>query len=98
MYKIFFIFFYSTNICFGHTFQYGQFFASFIKEFSMNKVAFVNDDSNANDEAANHYYKPLQPFSLPLQSRPPHVEPGRVDIRLHALYKKLRSLADESTT
>ena len=55
-------------------------------------------NSNANDEAANHYYMPLQPFSLPLQSRPPHVEPGRVDIRLHALYKKLRSLADENTT
>lgn len=58
----------------------------------------VELNSNANDEAANHYYMPLQPFSLPLQSRPPHVEPGRVDIRLHALYKKLRSLADESTT
>lgn len=51
---------------------------------------------NVNNEAANHYYKPLQPFSLPLQSRPPHVEPGRVDIRLHALYSKLRSLADEN--
>ena len=54
-------------------------------------------NSNANDEAANHYYKPLQPFSLPLQSRPPHVEPGRVDIRMHSLYKKLRSLAEENT-
>ncbi len=52
--------------------------------------------TDANNEATNHYYKPLQPFSLPLQSRPPHVEPGRVDIRMHALYSKLRSLAEEN--
>jgi hypothetical protein len=41
------------------------------------------------DEAANHYYMPLQPFLLPLQSRPPYIEQGRVDIRLASLYSKL---------
>jgi len=51
-----------------------------------------------NDEASTYYYTPLQPFSLPLQSRPPNIEPGRVDIRMHSLYSKLRSLADENTT
>jgi hypothetical protein len=55
-----------------------------------------SQNANENDEAANHYYRPLQPFSLPLQSRPPHVEPGRVDIRMHALYGKLRSLGEEN--
>eukprot|EP00571_Detonula_confervacea_P003022 CAMPEP_0172314818 /NCGR_PEP_ID=MMETSP1058-20130122/23351_1 /TAXON_ID=83371 /ORGANISM="Detonula confervacea, Strain CCMP 353" /LENGTH=284 /DNA_ID=CAMNT_0013028765 /DNA_START=133 /DNA_END=984 /DNA_ORIENTATION=+ len=30
-------------------------------------------------------YTPLKPFSLPGVSVPPHIEPGRVDIRLHAL-------------
>ena len=55
-----------------------------------------SQNANEDDEAANHYYKPLQPFSLPLQSRPPHVEPGRVDIRMHALYGKLRSLGEEN--
>jgi hypothetical protein len=57
-----------------------------------------NESSNIeNEEAANYYYMPLQPFSLPLQSRPPHIEPGRVDIRMHALYSKLRSFAEENS-
>lgn len=42
----------------------------------------------AQDEDACHYL-PLQPFSLPVSSLPPHIEPGRVDIRLHALHTKL---------
>ena len=48
-----------------------------------------NDATSTSDEAANHYYKPLQPFSLPLQSRPPHIEEGRIGIRIHSLYSKL---------
>lgn len=45
-------------------------------------------EGNQND-GSNQYYFPLQPFQLPVSSRPPHIEPGRVDIRLHALYNKL---------
>ena len=44
---------------------------------------------DVQEEGVNQYYLPLQPFSLPVGSRPPHIEPGRVDIRLHALYNKL---------
>lgn len=55
-----------------------------------------SQSSAENDEAANYYYMPLQPFSLALQSRPPHIEPGRVDIRMHALYSKLRSLTEKN--
>lgn len=43
----------------------------------------------SQDEEVSHYYSPLQPFSLPVPSLPPHIEPGRVDIRLHALHSKL---------
>ena len=41
------------------------------------------------DDDVGHYYLPLRPFSLPVSSLPPHIEPGRVDIRLHALHSKL---------
>mmetsp|Transcript_38962 Transcript_38962/g.58534 ORF Transcript_38962/g.58534 Transcript_38962/m.58534 type:complete len:104 (-) Transcript_38962:369-680(-) len=34
-------------------------------------------------------YTPLKPYELPVASRPPHIEPGRVDIRMMALYDKL---------
>lgn len=47
---------------------------------------------SAQDEDAGHYYVPLQPFSLPVSSVPPHIEPGRVDIRLHALHTKLGNI------
>mmetsp|Transcript_34087 Transcript_34087/g.61224 ORF Transcript_34087/g.61224 Transcript_34087/m.61224 type:complete len:299 (+) Transcript_34087:64-960(+) len=43
----------------------------------------------AQDDEVGHYYLPLRPFSLPVSSLPPHIEPGRVDIRLHALHSKL---------
>jgi len=43
----------------------------------------------AQEDEGGHYYLPLQPFSLPVSSLPPHIEPGRVDIRLHALHTKL---------
>lgn len=42
----------------------------------------------APEEEAGQY-APLQPFDLPVSSLPPHIEPGRVDIRLHALHTKL---------
>ena len=41
------------------------------------------------DDEADQYYAPLQPFTLPVSAIPPHIEPGRVDIRLHALHTKL---------
>ena len=45
----------------------------------------------AQEEETIHY-APLQPFTLPLSSLPPHIEPGRVDIRLHALHAKLAKI------
>ena len=48
--------------------------------------------TSVNGEGANQYYTPLQPFSLPLEARPPHVEPGRIEMRLQSLYNKLQSL------
>jgi len=45
------------------------------------------------EDEADQYYVPLQPFSLPLSAIPPRIEPGRVDIRLHALHSKLGKIA-----
>eukprot|EP00569_Conticribra_weissflogii_P011483 CAMPEP_0171379898 /NCGR_PEP_ID=MMETSP0879-20121228/27919_1 /TAXON_ID=67004 /ORGANISM="Thalassiosira weissflogii, Strain CCMP1336" /LENGTH=364 /DNA_ID=CAMNT_0011890819 /DNA_START=28 /DNA_END=1122 /DNA_ORIENTATION=+ len=57
-------------------------------------ISFSTNTCNGNknseeEEAMNQYYLPMQPYQLPMASRPPHIEPGRVDIRLHALYNKL---------
>ena len=41
------------------------------------------------DDDEEQYYAPLQPFTLPVSAIPPLCEPGRVDIRLHALHTKL---------
>ncbi|KAL7526842.1 hypothetical protein ACHAXR_001675 [Thalassiosira sp. AJA248-18] len=46
----------------------------------------------APDDEVDQYYSPLQPFFLPVSSNPPHIEPGRVDIRLHALHSKLAKI------
>ena len=44
------------------------------------------------EEGVDQYYVPLRPFSLPVASMAPHIEPGRVDIRLHALQSKLAKI------
>ena len=41
------------------------------------------------DDEVDQYYAPLQPFDLPISSIPPHIEQGRLDIRLHTLHTKL---------
>jgi len=41
------------------------------------------------DDEEDQYYAPLQPFDLPISSIPPHIEQGRLDIRLHTLHTKL---------
>eukprot|EP00804_Cyclotella_cryptica_P019139 CCRYP_017808-RA/>CCRYP_017808-RA protein AED:0.03 eAED:0.03 QI:206/1/1/1/0.5/0.33/3/325/334 len=43
-------------------------------------------------EDVNQYYVPLRPSEFPMASRPPHIEAGRVDIRLHSLYGKLNRI------
>ena len=48
-----------------------------------------HDKQEEAADEANQNYAPLQPFSLSVSSRPPHNEPGRVDIKLHALHRKL---------
>ena len=35
------------------------------------------------------YYEPLKPFELPIVSKTPHIEPGRVEIRLMSLMDAL---------
>lgn len=49
----------------------------------------INRGRQGEDDDVDQYYTPLQPFSLPVAACPPHIEPGRVDIRLHALHSKL---------
>lgn len=48
-----------------------------------------NHEKQVGGGEVDQCYTPLQPFSLPVSSVPPHIEPGRVDIRLHALHSKL---------
>lgn len=49
----------------------------------------IGKREGGEDEEADQCYTPLRPFSLPVSSIPPHIEPGRVDIRLHALHREL---------
>jgi len=37
-------------------------------------------------------YEPIEPYSLPVLAKPPHIEPGRVEIRANLLYEKLEKL------
>lgn len=48
--------------------------------------------TSTTDDVVNQYYLPLEPFALPVSSRPQHIEAGRLDIRLHALYTKLNRI------
>lgn len=68
-----------------------------IKSRNVDGGDFAGDDNDnqqrgkqgGDEDDGEQYYAPLQPFTLPLTSVPPHIEPGRVDIRLHALHSKL---------
>ena len=44
--------------------------------------------------AAKAPYEPLEPHALRSTVRRPHIEPGRVEIRMMALYDKLRQLGN----
>jgi len=48
-----------------------------------------NVKQGEDEEEVDQYYAPLQPFDLPISSIPPHIEQGRLDIRLHTLHTKL---------
>ena len=64
------------------------------KTVHIDKGDFADDGQtqSAITEDVNQYYMPLEPFNLPVASRPQHIESGRVDIRLHALYSKLNRI------
>lgn len=47
------------------------------------------EDSGAADVVP---YEPLEPYDMPVLARPPHIEPGRVEIRMVSLYDKLQRL------
>lgn len=49
----------------------------------------VGKREEGNDDEGDQCYTPLQPFLLPVSSVPPHIEQGRVDIRLHSLHREL---------
>lgn len=61
---------------------------------NIDKGDFADDGETqpASSDDMNQYYMPLEPFALPVASRAPHIEAGRVDIRLHALYSKLNRI------
>lgn len=46
------------------------------------------DEANDDDERKK-YYEPLKPMELPITSRAPHIESGRVDIRIMTLMDTL---------
>lgn len=55
------------------------------------------EDENANqenieNEKKKRYYEPLKPMELPIASRVPHIEPGRVDIRIMSLMDALKRI------
>jgi len=54
------------------------------------------DRGDQEEEEANKqkrwYYEPLKPFELPVVSKTPHIEPGRVEIRLMSLMDALNKL------
>lgn len=37
-------------------------------------------------------YEPIEPYKLPVLAKPPHIEPGRLEIRANLLYDKLEKL------
>ena len=37
-------------------------------------------------------YDPIEPYKLPVLAKPPHIEPGRLEIRANLLYDKLEKL------
>jgi hypothetical protein len=49
----------------------------------------IGKREEGNDDEVDQCYTPLQPFLLPVSSVPPHIEQGRVDIRLHSLHREL---------
>mmetsp|Transcript_39051 Transcript_39051/g.45526 ORF Transcript_39051/g.45526 Transcript_39051/m.45526 type:complete len:380 (-) Transcript_39051:133-1272(-) len=53
------------------------------------ETAVVNE---SGEIAALEPYSELNPSALPLISKPPHIEPGRVDIRLVSLYDELSKI------
>ena len=56
------------------------------------------EDEEPNEEDLFVSYKePLKPHDMPIGARPPHIEPGRVDIRLMALFDQLHMLHRDET-
>ncbi len=53
-----------------------------------------DNGSDDDDEKKQQqlYYEPLKPMELPIGSRAPHIEPGRVDIRIMSLMDSLRKI------
>lgn len=49
-------------------------------------------EHESNTECNVVPYEPLEPHSMDVFARPPHVEPGRVEIRMLSLYDKLQQL------
>ena len=60
-------------------------------------LCIVTREHKGEDDNTVGYEEPLKPYELPVNARQPHIEPGRVDIRLMALYEKLARLGNAAT-
>ena len=54
--------------------------------------AFDEEEGSCDDERKRYFYEPLKPFELPITSKAPHIEPGRVEMRLFSLLDALGKL------
>mmetsp|Transcript_3645 Transcript_3645/g.8273 ORF Transcript_3645/g.8273 Transcript_3645/m.8273 type:complete len:212 (-) Transcript_3645:157-792(-) len=64
-----------------------------IRRENNNMQSTTSDPENENSTECNVVpYEPLEPHSMDAFARPPHVEPGRVEIRMLSLYDKLQQL------
>ena len=54
----------------------------------------TNSQNNNNQDIStnNPYDNPIHIPTLPITAQPPHIEPGRVEIRMHALFRQLQNI------
>jgi len=57
----------------------------------------IDEDEEEDEELFVEYQEALKPQEMPVAARPPHIEPGRVDIRIMSLYDQLELLRTEHT-
>ena len=61
-------------------------------KYRMEQLRLGGSEYEEDDERKRLYYEPLKPFELPITSKTPHIENGRVEIRLVSLMDSLRKI------